>query len=401
MRKRLHDKIAQFTDAEDIRKQGLYPFFRPITSGQDTEVIIDGQRVLMFGSNSYLGLTNHPKIKEASKKATDQYGTGCAGSRFLNGTLDIHIELENRLAAYVGKEAAVLFSTGFQVNLGVLSCITGRNDYLILDEYDHASIIDGSRLSFSRVIKYAHNDMQDLQRKLALLPEEAVKVIAVDGIFSMEGDIVKLPELAAIAEQYGANIMVDDAHSLGVIGHKGAGTASHFNMTDDVDLIMGTFSKSFASLGGFIAADHATIDYLKHRARSLMFSASMPPASVASVIAALDIIETEPERIEKLWDNTNYAMKLLIDEGFDLGPTESPILPIYIRDNAKTFMVTKLLQDNGVFVNPVVSPAVPSDSSLLRFSLMATHTFDQIDEAVDKISRVFKEVGVTTVKEKI
>jgi 8-amino-7-oxononanoate synthase len=401
MRKRLHDKIAQFTDAEDIRKMGLYPFFRPITSGQDTEVIIDGQRVLMFGSNSYLGLTNHPKIKEASKKAIDMYGTGCAGSRFLNGTLDIHIELENRLAAYVGKEAAVLFSTGFQVNLGVLSCITGRNDYLILDEYDHASIIDGSRLSFSRVIKYAHNDMQDLQRKLAMLPEEAVKVIAVDGIFSMEGDIVKLPEVAAIAEQYGANIMVDDAHSLGVIGHKGSGTASHFGMTDDVDLIMGTFSKSFASLGGFIAADHETVDYLKHRARSLMFSASMPPASVASVIAALDIIETEPERIAKLWDNTNYAMKLLLDEGFDLGPTESPILPIYIRDNAKTFMVTKYLQDAGVFVNPVVSPAVPSDSSLLRFSLMATHTYAQIDEAVDKIAKVFKEVGVTTVKEKI
>jgi 8-amino-7-oxononanoate synthase len=401
MRKRLHEKIAQFTDVKAVREKGVYPFFRPIESGQDTEVIIDGQRVLMFGSNSYLGLTNHPKIKEASKAAVDKYGTGCAGSRFLNGTLDIHIELEDRLAAYVGKEAAVLFSTGFQVNLGVLSCITGRNDYLILDEYDHASIIDGSRLSFSRVIKYAHNDMQDLQRKLSLLPEDAVKVIAVDGIFSMEGDIVKLPEVAVLAEQYGANIMVDDAHSLGVIGVNGAGTASHFNMNDDVDLIMGTFSKSFASLGGFIAADAETIDYLKHRARSLMFSASMPPASVASVIAALDIIESEPERIQKLWDNTNYAMKLLLDEGFDLGPTQSPILPIYIRDNDKTFMVTKLLQDNGVFVNPVVSPAVPSDSSLLRFSLMATHTFDQIDEAVDKISRVFKEVGVTTVKEKI
>jgi len=401
MRKRLHEKIAQFTGAKDARSKGVYPFFRPIESGQDTEVIINGQRVLMFGSNSYLGLTSHPKIIEASKKATDKYGTGCAGSRFLNGTLDIHIELENRLAKYVDKEAAVLFSTGFQVNLGVLSCITGRNDYLILDEYDHASIIDGSRLSFSRVIKYAHNDMQDLQRKLSLLPEDAVKVIAVDGIFSMEGDIVKLPEVAVLAEQYGANIMVDDAHSLGVIGKKGAGTASHFNMNDDVDLIMGTFSKSFASLGGFIAADAETIDYLKHRARSLMFSASMPPGSVASVIAALNIIESEPDRIEKLWDNTHYAMKLLTDEGFDLGPTESPILPIYVRDNDKTFMVTKLLQDNGVFVNPVVSPAVPSDSSLLRFSLMATHSFAQIDEAVDKIARVFKEVGVTSVKERI
>ncbi|MDB5136913.1 MAG: pyridoxal phosphate-dependent aminotransferase family protein [Mucilaginibacter sp.] len=401
MGKKLHDKIALFKDAEMARKTGLYPYFRPIESGQDTEVMIDGQRVLMFGSNSYLGLTSHPKIKEASKRAIDKYGTGCAGSRFLNGTLDIHIELENRLAKYVGKEASVLFSTGFQVNLGVLSSITGRNDYLILDEYDHASLIDGSRLSFSRVIKYAHNDMADLRRKLSILPEEAVKLIAVDGIFSMEGDIVKLPEIVELAEEFGANIMVDDAHSLGVIGVNGAGTASHFGLTDDVDLIMGTFSKSLASLGGFIASDFATIDYLKHRARSLMFSASMPPGAVASVIAALDIIESEPERIAKLWENTNYAHKLLIDEGFDLGPTESPILPIYVRDNEKTFLVTKHLQNSGVFVNPVVSPAVPSDSSLLRFSLMATHTFGQIEEAIDKITKAFKDVGVITVKENI
>lgn len=402
MVKKLHEKIAQFQVANMLREKGLYPYFRPIESAQDTEVMIDNNRVLMFGSNSYLGLTNHPKIKEASKKAIDKYGTGCAGSRFLNGTLDIHIELEDRLAAYTGKEATVLFSTGYQVNLGVLSCITGRNDYLILDEYDHACIIDGSRLSFSKVIKYAHNDMDDLKRKLSILPEEAVKVIAVDGIFSMEGDIVKLPEIVKLADQFGANIMIDDAHSLGVIGDKGAGTASHFNLTDSVDLIMGTFSKSLASLGGFIAADRDTIDYIKHRARSLMFSASMPPGSVASVIAALDIIETEPERIQKLWDNTNYAMKLLLDEGFDLGPTESPILPIYVRDNEKTFAVTKHLQSSGVFVNPVVSPAVPSDSSLLRFSLMATHTFDQIDEAVEKIAKAFKDVGVvSSVKERI
>ncbi|MBL4676873.1 MAG: pyridoxal phosphate-dependent aminotransferase family protein [Mucilaginibacter sp.] len=401
MVKKLHEKIAQFQDANMIRAQGLYPFFRPIESGQDTEVMINGHRVLMFGSNSYLGLTNHPKIKEATKKAIDKYGSGCAGSRFLNGTLDIHIELENRLAQYVGKEAAVLFSTGFQVNLGVLSCITGRNDYLILDEYDHASIIDGTRLSFSKTIKYGHNDMADLERKLSILPEEAVKVIVVDGIFSMEGDIVKLPEIVELADKYGANIMVDDAHSLGVIGHNGAGTASHFGLTDKVDLIMSTFSKSLASLGGFIAADYDTIDYIKHRARSLMFSASMTPGSVASVIAALDIIESEPERIQKLWDNTNYAMKLLTDEGFDIGATESPILPIYIRDNAKTFQVTNYLQKAGVFVNPVVSPAVPSDSSLLRFSLMATHTFAQIDEAVEKLIQAFKAVGVTTIKEKI
>jgi 8-amino-7-oxononanoate synthase len=401
MGKKLHDKIAQFKDAAIIKESGLYPYFRPIESGQDTEVMIDGKRVLMFGSNSYLGLTSHPKIKEASKKAIDKYGTGCAGSRFLNGTLDIHIELENKLAEYVGKEAAVLFSTGFQVNLGVLSCITGRNDYLILDEYDHASLIDGSRLSFSRVIKYAHNDMTDLARKLSILPEDSVKVIVVDGVFSMEGDIVKLPEIVELADQYGANIMVDDAHSLGVIGHNGAGTSSHFGLTDKVDLIGGTFSKSLASLGGFVASDAVTIDYLKHRARSLMFSASMPPAAVASVIAALDIIEAEPQRIDKLWANTNYAMRLLLEEGFDLGPTESPILPIYVRDNDKTFMVTKHLQDSGIFVNPVVSPAVPSDSSLLRFSLMATHTFEQIEEAVEKITKAFKDVGVNAIKERI
>jgi 8-amino-7-oxononanoate synthase len=401
MVKKLNERIAQFQDANKIREIGLYPYFRPIESAQDTEVKIGNKRVLMFGSNSYLGLTNHPKIKEASKKAIDKYGTGCAGSRFLNGTLDIHIELERRLSKFVGKEAAVLFSTGFQVNLGVLSSLTGRNDYLILDEFDHASLIDGSRLSFSKVIKFAHNNMDDLRRKLSILPEEAVKLIAVDGIFSMEGDIVKLPELVKVADEFGANIMVDDAHSLGVIGKKGAGAASHFNLTKEVDLIMGTFSKSLASLGGFIASDAATIDYLKHKARSLIFSASMTPGSVASVLAALDIIESEPELIDKLWANTHYATKLLLDEGFDLGHTESPILPIYIRDNLKTFQVTKCLQDEGIFVNPVVSPAVPPESSLLRFSLMASHTFDQIDEAVEKITKVCKEVGVTSIKEKI
>jgi len=401
MGKKLHEKIAQFQDANSIKEKGIYPYFRPIESAQDTEVIINGKRVLMFGSNSYLGLTNHPRIKEASKKAIDKYGTGCAGSRFLNGTLDIHVELEDRLARYVNKEAAVIFSTGFQVNLGVLSCITGRNDYLILDEYDHASIIDGSRLSFSRVIKYAHNDMDDLRQKLRNLPEDAVKLIAVDGVFSMEGDIVKLPEVAELATEFGANIMIDDAHGLGVIGEKGSGTASHFGMNDDVDLIMGTFSKSFASLGGFIAADKETIEYIKHKARSLIFSASMTPASVASVIAALDIIETEPHHIENLWKNTHYATRLLQEEGFDIGASESPILPIYVRDNDKTFMATNILQEDGVFVNPVVSPAVPSDMSLLRFSLMASHTFGQIEEAVDKIARAFKQVGVTSIKEKI
>jgi len=396
MRKKLHDRIAAFKDATAIKERGLYPYFRAIESGQDTEVVIDGKKVLMFGSNSYLGLTNHPKIKEAAKKAIDKYGTGCAGSRFLNGTLDIHIELEKRLARYVGKESAVLFSTGFQVNLGVISCLLDRNDYLILDEYDHASIIDGSRLSFSRSIKYAHNDMDDLRKKLSRLPEDAAKLIVADGIFSMEGDLVNLPEIVKIADEFGANIMMDDAHSLGVIGHNGSGTASHFGLTDKVDLIMGTFSKSLASLGGFIAGTDETIEFVKHRARSLMFSASMPPAAVASVIAALDIIESEPERIDQLWANTNYAKKLLLDAGFDIGHTDSPIIPVYIRDNDKTFLVTNILSNNGIFVNPVVSPAVPSDSSLIRFSLMATHTFAQIEEAVDKLSAAAKEVQVNT-----
>lgn len=400
MQKKLHQKIAQFKDADLIRSQGVYPYFRIIESAQDTEVMLNGKKVLMFGSNSYLGLTNHPKIKEAAQWAIAKYGTGCAGSRFLNGTLDIHIELEERLARYVNKEASVLFSTGFQVNLGVLSSITGRNDYLILDEYDHASIIDGSRLSFSRTIKYSHNNMDDLEQKLYNLPPDAMKLIAVDGIFSMEGDIVKLPEIVELADKYGANIMVDDAHSLGVIGELGAGTASHFGLDDKVDMIMGTFSKSLASLGGFIAGDKETVDFLKHKARSLIFSASMPPSAVASVISALDIIQAEPERIEQLWANTKYAMQLLHEEGFDTGVTESPIIPVYIRDNYKTFMITKKLQEDGIFVNPVVSPAVPSDHSLIRFSLMATHTFSQIEEAVEKLSKAAISLEIPTMKQK-
>lgn len=400
MQKNLLKKIEQFQDAAVIKAQGVYPYFRVIECGQDTEVMLDHKKVLMFGSNSYLGLTNHPKIKEAAKKAIDKYGTGCAGSRFLNGTLDIHIELEKKLAAYVNKESALLFSTGFQVNLGVLSCVTGRNDYIILDEYDHACIIDGARLSFSKTIKYRHNDMADLDQKLAALPNSAVKLIAVDGIFSMEGDIVKLPEIVEIAERHGASIMVDDAHSLGVIGEMGAGTASHFGLTSKIDLITGTFSKSLASLGGFIAGDEILIDYLKHKARSLIFSASMTPASVATVIAALDIMQSEPERIEQLWANTRYAKQLLIEEGFEIGPTESPIIPVYIRDNYKTFMVTKLLQEDGIFVNPVVSPAVPSDASLIRFSLMATHTFAQIEEAVEKLSKATSKMEIPVMKQK-
>ncbi|GAB3274135.1 aminotransferase class I/II-fold pyridoxal phosphate-dependent enzyme [Larkinella harenae] len=401
MRKKLHNKVAAYQDVAVAKAKGIYPYFRPIESGQDTEVLINGKRVLMFGSNSYLGLTNHPVVVEAAKKATEKYGTGCAGSRFLNGTLDIHEELESRLATFTGKEAAVLFSTGYQANLGALSCLTGRNDYLILDESNHASIIDGSRLSFSKVIKYAHNDMDDLWKKLSQLPEEGIKLIATDGIFSMEGDIVKLPLLNQIATEFDATVLVDDAHSLGVIGRQGAGTASHFGLTDTTDIIMGTFSKSLASLGGFIASDAETINYLRHRARSLIFSASMTPAAVASTLAALELIVSEPEHIERLWANTQYAKDLLLGNGFDLGPTESPIMPVYVRNNEHTFLITRILQDQGVFVNPVVSPAVPPQDSLIRFSIMATHTFAQIEEAVDKLARAYREVKQAFIPESV
>lgn len=394
--------MSAYDIPQKLQKMDLYPYFRTIESDQDTVVKIDGKDVLMFGSNSYLGLTNHPKLKEASKKAIDKYGSGCAGSRFLNGTLDLHLELEEKLANYVGKEGALVFSTGFQVNLGVISSIPGRHDYIILDELDHACIIDGARLSFAKVMKYRHNDMESLEKVLQRTEPDKLKLIAVDGVFSMEGDLAKLPEISALAKKYNANIMVDDAHGLGVVGDLGRGTASHFGLTDDVDLIMGTFSKSLASIGGFIAADNDTINYLKHNARSLIFSASIAPANAASVIAAIDLIQEEPERIEKLWSNTRLAMKLLKESGFDIGHTETPIIPIYVRDDFKTFNLTKLLLEQGVFVNPVVSPAVPSSSSLIRFSLMATHTEKQIEEAIGKLTDIAIKLGIIeTAKQKV
>lgn len=394
MKSYLHKKVDAFQASYELKAQGIYPYFRAIDSDQETEVLIKGKQVLMFGSNSYLGLTSHPKVKEAAKQAVDKFGTGCAGSRFLNGTHSLHIQLEERLAAYVGKQEALVFSTGFQVNLGVVSSLTGRNDYIILDERDHASIIDGSRLAFSHVRKYRHNDMADLERILKSLPADCIRLIVVDGIFSMEGDIVKLPEIVNLAKLHGANVMVDDAHALGVIGKKGAGTASHFGLTNDVDLIMGTFSKSLASLGGFIASDSQVIEYLKHHARSQIFSASMTPASAASVLAAIDIMEAEPERIEQLWRNTHHALAMLTEMGFDIGATETPIIPIYVRDNIKTFKLTRQLLDAGVFVNPVVSPAVSNDETLIRFSLMATHTIKQIDYALNKLYEVAQQLEV-------
>jgi 8-amino-7-oxononanoate synthase len=390
----LKEKLSAYDAPQKAMEAGIYPYFREISSDQDTEVIIDGRKVLMFGSNSYLGLTNHPAVKAAAKAAIDKYGTGCAGSRFLNGTLDIHIRLEERLASLVGKDGALCYSTGFQVNLGIVSILAGRNDYVILDELDHASIIEGSRLSFSKVLKFAHNDMEALECKLKVCEPDRIKLIVVDGIFSMEGDIINLPEVARLADIYNASIMVDDAHSLGVLGKNGSGTASHFGLTDKVDLIMGTFSKSFASLGGFIAGDKEVINFIKHNSRSLIFSASMTPASAATVLAAIDIMENEPERITHLWEMSDYALKSFKAAGFETGKSESPIIPLFIRDDIKALQLTQMLLADGIFVNPVVSPAVPKEDCLIRYSLMATHTKEQVDISVEKITRDARRLGI-------
>lgn len=392
--KLLQAKLAKYDAPQKAKAAGVYPYFRVIESDQDCEVIMNGKKVLMFGSNSYLGLTNHPKIKEAAIAATKKYGTGCAGSRFLNGTLDIHVELEKRLARFVGKEEVLIYSTGFQVNLGVVSCLTGREDYIILDELDHASIIEGRRLSFSNALKFKHNDMESLEKVLKSCVPDKIKLIVVDGVFSMEGDVAKLPEITALAKKYNASVMVDEAHSIGLFGRQGRGTCDHFGVTDDVDLIMGTFSKSFASLGGFIATDSITANYLRHNSRSYIFSASITPASTAAAAAALDIMESEPERIAHLWELTNYALNGFRTMGCEIGHTSTPIIPLYIRDNNKTFQVTRDLLDEGIFVNPVVSPAVSPDSTLIRFSLMASHTKEQVDFALSKIEKCFKRLGI-------
>lgn len=380
--------------AKESREKKTYPYYRAIESEQSTVVKYKGKDVLMFGSNSYLGLANDPRLKEAAKAAIEKYGTSCSGSRFLNGTLDIHVELEEKLAKLVGKEAAVCFSTGFQVNLGSVSALCGRNDYLILDQLDHASIIEGSRLAFGKTLKYKHNDMESLEQKLKFCNPSSMKLIVVDGIFSMEGDIVRLPEIVELAQKYNADIMVDDAHALGVIGEQGRGTASHFGLTDKVSLIMGTFSKSFGSLGGFIAGSNIVIDFLKHNARSLIFSASMPPSNIASVSKAIDIMLSEPERIQHLWDVSDYARRQFRDRGFETGHSETPIIPLFVHDVEKALRLSVNLVDDGVFVTPVIPPAVPPTDSMIRFALMATHTFGQVDFAVEKITAAFKKEGV-------
>jgi 8-amino-7-oxononanoate synthase len=390
----LFDKVRNYKVAAAIRASGLYPYFRPISSAQDTEVIVKGRKVLMLGSNSYLGLTNHPKIKEAARAAIEKYGTGCAGSRFLNGTLEIHLELEQALARLVNKEAVLLYSTGFQVNLGVISTMVGKGEYVLADKCDHASIVEGCQLSLGQLVRFAHKDMASLESRLRKIDRGAGKLIVVDGVFSMEGDVIQLPELCRLASRYGAAVMVDDAHAIGVLGKEGAGTASHFGLTDQVHLIMGTFSKSLASLGGFIASDAETIDYLKHQSRPLLFSASMSPSSVAAVMAALEIMRSEPERIAQLWHNTARLKQGLISLGFNLGASETPILPVHCGDMTLAFKFSNRLEEEGVFVNPVVYPGVPAGKELIRVSLMATHTDRQIDFALDKFGMVGRELGV-------
>ena len=389
--KLLQAKLAKYTAPQEAKAAGVYPYFRAISSEQDSEVIINGKKVLMFGSNCYSGLVNDPRIKEAAIEATRKYGTGCAGSPFLNGTLDLHKQLEARIAEYIGKEDVMIYSTGFEVNLGVVSCLTGREDYILWDEQDHASIIEGRRLSFSQQYKYKHNDMESLEKQLQRCNPDKVKLIVTDGVFSMEGDVANVPEIVRLAKKYNASVMVDEAHGIGVFGKGGRGTVNHFGLTDDVDLIMGTFSKSFASLGGFIATGKEITNFLRHHSRSYIFTASITPASTAAALKAIDLMIEEPWRQEHLWDITNYALDGFRNMGFEIGNTSTPIIPLFVRDDYKTYFITRDLLEEGIFVNPVVSPAVAPQDTLIRFSLMATHTKEQVTEALEKIQKVFRK----------
>jgi 8-amino-7-oxononanoate synthase len=391
----IFEKCAGFNDAKDAIASGLYPYFIPMEGNEGTEAVFHGRRLIMCGSNNYLGLTMDPRVREAALEAIRQYGTSCTGSRFLNGTLELHLQLEQELAEFVGKEAALVFSTGMQANLGTISAVVGRGEYVILDKEDHASIVDGARLSWGETKRFKHNDMQDLERVLAALPDDKGKLVVVDGLYSMEGDLAPLPEMVPIVKKYGARLMVDDAHGIGVVG-KGRGTGAHFGMTDDVDLIMSTFSKSFASLGGFIAGDAVVIDYIKHHARALIFSASIPAANAAAALAALHIMRDEPqhcERLNAIGDRMRTEYRRM---GFDIGNTVSPIIPVIMGDDLRTILSWKMLFDAGVFVNPVVSPGVAPGRSLLRTSYMATHTDAQMDRVLEEFAKLGKNMGMVS-----
>jgi len=390
----IFEKCWEFKDAQNARDEGWYPYFIPITENKDGQAIVDGTERIMIGSNNYLGLTYHPKVLEAAKKATDKYGSGCTGSRFLNGTLDMHVELESKLADFMGTEAALVYSTGYQTNLGAISTLVGKDDYVIMDKLNHASIVDGGLLSFGEIVRYQHNDMADLERVLSKLEENAGKLIVVDGVFSMEGDIAPLPKILEIGRKYNVRLMVDDAHSIGVLGEHGRGTAEYWGVENEVDLVMGTFSKSFACVGGFVAGKSEVIDFLQHKSRSLIFSASMTPSSVATVLAALEVIQEEPERRDHLWEISRYMQEGYNALDFNTGESATPVIPVIIGDNMKTFGFWRALYQDGVYSNPVVSPAVPEKSSRLRTSYMATHTFEQMDMVLDKFKQHGKRFGI-------
>ena len=390
----LQERCAKYTLPQEFMAQGIYPYFREIEGKQGTEVMMDGHRVLMFGSNAYTGLTGDQRVIDAGIAAMQRYGSGCAGSRFLNGTLDIHVQLEKELAEFVGKDETLCFPTGFTVNSGVISQLVDRNDYIICDDRDHASIVDGRRLSFATQLKFKHNDMEDLEKQLQKCEPNRVKLIIVDGVFSMEGDLCNLPAIIELKKKYNATVMVDEAHGLGVFGRQGRGVCDHFDLTKEVDLIMGTFSKSLASIGGFIAADSSIINWLRHTCRTYIFSASCTPAATAAAREALRIIQAEPERLEALWNVTKYALKRFREEGFEIGDTESPIIPLYVRNTDKTFMAVARAFEEGVFINPVIPPACAPQDTLVRYALMANHTFEQVDESVEKLKKVFKELEI-------
>ena len=390
----LQDRYKSYRIPQEFMEKGVYPYFREITGKQGTEVEMGGHKVLMFGSNAYTGLTGDQRIIDKAKAALEKYGSGCAGSRFLNGTLDIHVQLEKEIAKFIGKDDCLCLSTGFSVNQGVIPALLSKDDYVICDDRDHASIVDGRRLAFAKQLHYKHNDMADLERVLQKLPQEAVKLIVVDGVFSMEGDLAKLPEIIQLKHKYNCSVMVDEAHGVGVFGRQGRGVCDHFGLTDEVDLIMGTFSKSLASIGGFICSDNDTINFLRHTCRTYIFSASNTPAATAAAMEALHIIQQEPERIEKLWNVTRYALKRFREEGFEIGETESPIIPLYVRDAEKTFLVTALAFNNGVFINPVIPPACAPQDTLVRYALMATHTEEQVERSVKILKKIFIEQGI-------